>query len=84
MLCPSFIGTSALSGQNFTIYSIVSMTDTKRDLLNHWQYSIGAMNDFASGKDAKVTMETDLNYLVDTFKSVAPNGIIRQSMQIDL
>ena len=85
-LCLSFIGTSALSGQkNFTIYSIVSMTDTKRDLLNHWQYSIGAMNDFAKRQGCeKVTMETDLDYLVNTFKSVAPNGIIRQSMQIDL
>jgi hypothetical protein len=85
-LCLTFIGTSALSGQkNFTIYSIVSMTHTKRNLFNHWQYSFSSMNDFAKRQGCeKVTMETDLDYLVDTFRSVAPSGIIRQTMQIDL
>ena len=85
-LCLTFISTLVLSGEkNFTIYSIVSMTDTKRDLLNHWQYSIGSMNDFAKRQGCKkVTMQTDLDYLVNTFKSVAPSGILRQSMQIIL
>ena len=85
-LCLSFIGNSMLSGfKNLTLYSVVRMSDEIKNVNDHWINALQSVSHFAKRQGCeKVTMETDLDYLVDTFKSVAPSGIIRQSMQIDL
>ena len=85
-LCLSFIGNSMLSGfKNLTLYSVVRMSDEIKNVNDHWINALQSVSHFAKQNNCKrIFIETDLDYLVSLFKEIVPNGIIRQTLKIDL
>ena len=85
-LCLSFIGNSMLSGfKNLTLYSVVRMSDEIKNVNDHWINALKNVSHFAKQNNCKrIFIETDLDYLVSLFKEIVPNGIIRQTLKIDL
>ena len=75
-----------LSGfKNLTLYSVVRMSDEIKNVNDHWINALKSVSHFAKQNNCKrIFIETDLNYLVSLFKEIVPNGIIRQTLKIDL
>ncbi len=75
-----------LSGsKNLTLYSVVKMSDEIKNVNNHWTNALQSVSHFAKQNNCKrIFIETNLDYLVSLFNEIVPNGIIRQTLKIDL